>query len=85
MLYHVLSYCFPTGSFSHNDWVQKNKEFDCRKSLVEWGERLLNCLLVVLFFAEVDVKVNLQQKVSQQEHICENHLYHLITEILVAA
>lgn len=52
---------------------------------MEWGERLLNYLLVVLFFAEVNVKVNLQQKVSQQEHICENHLYHLITEILVAA
>lgn len=85
MLYHVLSYLFPAGPFSHNDWVQKNKKFDCRKSLVEWGERLLNCLLVVLFFAEVVVKVNLQQKVSQQEHICENHSYHLITEILVAA
>lgn len=52
---------------------------------MEWGERLLSCLLVVIFFAEVDVKVNLQQKVSQQEHICENHSYHLITEIPVAA
>lgn len=46
-------------------------------------ELLVSCFF--FFFAEVDVKVNLQQKVSQQEHICENHSYHLITEILVAA
>lgn len=52
---------------------------------MKWGERLLTCLLVVIFLAEVDVKVNLRQKVSQQEHVCENHSYQLITEILVAA
>lgn len=64
---------------------RKHKKFDCRNRLVEWGERLLNCLLVVTFLTEVDVKVYLQQKVSQQEHVCENHLYQFITEILVAA
>lgn len=85
MLYHILSYLFTTGLFSYNGWVEKNKKFDCRNSLVKWGERLLTCLLVVIFLAEVDVKVNLRQKVSQQEHVCENHSYQLITEILVAA
>lgn len=67
--------------------MENNKELDFRENLVEWREviELLVSCSFFFFFSEVDVKVNLQQKVSQQEHICENRLYHLITEILVAA
>lgn len=50
MLYHIISYVFTRGPFSYDGWIYKNKKFGCRNSLVEWRERLLNCLLVVIFF-----------------------------------
>lgn len=46
---------------------------------------VIELLISWVFLAEMDVKVNLWQKVSQWEHVCENHSYQLITEILVAA